>query len=236
MPQRSTEHIERTGKNNAHPHKNGAVTHTSRKDSNDNASRTTAIKKAKSAADDRNLLKIKIILVGISPTVWRRLLVPSDTSLKELHLIIQTAMGWTNSHNHRFGKNGESFTPRETKKHAIGTYKTLTVSDLISSIGDEMTYEYHAGDGWIHTLTLEETRGRKDDSFEPICVGGSKSSPPEKCRNTGEYAFMLEAIRNEYHPEHDYILNHFGGFNPDSFDRALVNMMLAEKDYGWGEM
>ncbi len=38
----------------------------------------------------------------MKPPVWRRLQVPSKTSLAELHHIIQAAMGWDDCHLHRF--------------------------------------------------------------------------------------------------------------------------------------
>jgi Plasmid pRiA4b ORF-3-like protein len=38
-------------------------------------------------------LQLKVRLLELSPMVWRRLLVPAATSLRELHGIIQVAMG-----------------------------------------------------------------------------------------------------------------------------------------------
>src|SRR3954447_6696951 len=38
----------------------------------------------------------------ISPMIWRRLLVRSDSALAALHDTIQIAFGWTDSHLHRF--------------------------------------------------------------------------------------------------------------------------------------
>ncbi len=40
------------------------------------------------------------------PQIWRRLSVPGDTTLRRLDRIIQTAMGWTNSHMHTFTAGG----------------------------------------------------------------------------------------------------------------------------------
>jgi Plasmid pRiA4b ORF-3-like protein len=38
----------------------------------------------------------------VSPLVWRRLLVASETSLGELHEILQNAFDWSGEHLHRF--------------------------------------------------------------------------------------------------------------------------------------
>ena len=39
------------------------------------------------------ILQLKVWLLAISPTVRHRLLVPVDTTLRELHGILQVAMG-----------------------------------------------------------------------------------------------------------------------------------------------
>jgi hypothetical protein len=38
----------------------------------------------------------------VSPLVWRRLLVVNETSLGELHEILQNAFDWSGEHLHRF--------------------------------------------------------------------------------------------------------------------------------------
>jgi hypothetical protein len=48
---------------------------------------------------------IKVSLRYMKPPIWRRLQVPSTTSLAELHDIIQAAMGWYDCHLHQFEVN-----------------------------------------------------------------------------------------------------------------------------------
>jgi hypothetical protein len=48
-------------------------------------------------------MQLKLSLRGVSkPPVWRRLLVPADMRLDRLHDVIQTSMGWTDTHLHVF--------------------------------------------------------------------------------------------------------------------------------------
>ena len=49
-----------------------------------------------------DILQLKIRLPGISPMIWRRLLVLWSTNIAELHGILQVAMGWEDDHLHRF--------------------------------------------------------------------------------------------------------------------------------------
>ena len=46
--------------------------------------------------------QLKVQLRNVRPPIWRRLLVPGDITLAELHEVIQTAIGWTNTHLHEF--------------------------------------------------------------------------------------------------------------------------------------
>ena len=47
-------------------------------------------------------MQIKVWLLGISPMAWRRVLVLSTCTLRELHGVIQVAMGWEGIHLYQF--------------------------------------------------------------------------------------------------------------------------------------
>jgi hypothetical protein len=49
-----------------------------------------------------SVLQLKIRLLGLSPMVWRRVLVPETYSLRELHGVIQVTMGWESLHLFEF--------------------------------------------------------------------------------------------------------------------------------------
>ena len=48
------------------------------------------------------IYRLHVWIRQISPMIWRRLLVRSDSTLAALHDTIQIAFGWTDSHLHRF--------------------------------------------------------------------------------------------------------------------------------------
>jgi hypothetical protein len=48
------------------------------------------------------IARLKVALEGAEPTVMRRLDVPLKIRLDRLHLVLQAAMGWTNSHLYEF--------------------------------------------------------------------------------------------------------------------------------------
>ena len=56
-----------------------------------------------------NAIQIHVALDDIEPPIWRRLVVSLDTTLAELHHILQAAMGWTDSHLHDFQVGGLTY-------------------------------------------------------------------------------------------------------------------------------
>jgi hypothetical protein len=53
--------------------------------------------------------QLHLLLLEISPAIWRRLLVRSDCSLADLHYFIQIAFGWSDAHLHQFSLHGKSY-------------------------------------------------------------------------------------------------------------------------------
>jgi hypothetical protein len=101
---------------------------------------------------------LKIFLREISPMIWRRLLVTGDTTLVELHKIVQISMGWEGHHLWTFSTNGHEY------GHAYGaglrkeTYET-TLSDLGLRVRERFLYNYDFGDYWQHEMRLDRCTG-----------------------------------------------------------------------------
>ena len=84
----------------------------------------------------KKIYQIQISLKGFKPEIWRRLLIPSDLLLSDFHKIIQTSMGWTNSHLHQFIKNRTFYTVRMQDDDLWDEldnvdYKKMKISDLL---------------------------------------------------------------------------------------------------------
>ena len=58
-------------------------------------------------ADD--VLELRLVLLGVNPLIWRRLLVRADASVADLHYTIQIAMGWEDVHLHCFHIRGRDY-------------------------------------------------------------------------------------------------------------------------------
>ena len=53
-----------------------------------------------------SVFQLRVVLRGISPLIWRRLLVRSDTTFARLHDVLQVAFGWDDVHLHCFRVHG----------------------------------------------------------------------------------------------------------------------------------
>src|SRR4029450_13904223 len=52
---------------------------------------------------------LRIALRGVSPLIWRRVLVRGDTTIADLHATLQVVLGWTDEHLHRFVVHGKAY-------------------------------------------------------------------------------------------------------------------------------
>lgn len=95
-----------------------------------------------------SVLQLKITLNHIKPPIWRRVLVDSDIKLPDLHKIIQTVMGWTNSHLHQFiiGNRYYSLPDDESFCEAVD-YRRIKLDSLCNTPKSKFIYEYDFGDG-----------------------------------------------------------------------------------------
>src|SRR5262245_46447129 len=62
------------------------------------------------------IYQIKVTLLWSSPPIWRRLLVPSDITLSDLHYLVQRSMGRDNSHLHEFHCRGKRYGPTDPEQ------------------------------------------------------------------------------------------------------------------------
>jgi len=55
------------------------------------------------------IYQLRLVLTGISPIIWRRLLVSSETTIAQLHQYIQVSFNWSGEHLHRFRVHGKDY-------------------------------------------------------------------------------------------------------------------------------
>lgn len=177
----------------------------------------------------RQIYQLKITLEGIDPPVWRRILVASTTALPELHDILQRTMGWSDCHLHQFLIGDKRYgTPEPDYDDGTLDESRLRLSTLLRQAGAQMVYEYDFGDGWIHTLLLEDLLPFTPGQALPRCLAGERACPPEDVGGPWGYANFLDAWGNKTHPEHHGMVAWAGKrFDPERCDLAGINRCLA---------
>jgi hypothetical protein len=138
---------------------------------------------------ESDIYQPRVVLLGISPIIWRRLLVRSDSAIADLHHTLQITFGWSDDHLHRFLIHGRRYgvayiggiTFRDDPRR-------IKLSDLGLRVKEKFFYEYDFNDQWRHLIRVEAILPSESDQRYPVCIGGKRAAPPEDCG--GPWAFM----------------------------------------------
>jgi hypothetical protein len=165
---------------------------------------------------------------------------PGDLTLARLHDVIQEAMGWYNSHLHRFRTGRDHRSPHFVTNFDLDEGEDGVLEDdvrldqLLVEKGDELWYEYDFGDGWDHRLVVEEVLEEPPSTAR--CTGGRMACPPEDCGGLGGYEELAAWVRSGYVDSqlpgvfddaahaHDWLPL---DWHPDHFDVEETNAALA---------
>ena len=133
--------------------------------------------------------RLRVVVRGVSPLIWRRLLVPADTTIAGLHAVLQIAFSWTGTHLHRFVVQG--------REYGIGYVggvgfrddpHLVRLADLGLRPTERFVYDYDFTDGWRLGLRLEQVLVMDPGRVYPRCTGGRRAAPPEA--SGGVWAFL----------------------------------------------
>jgi hypothetical protein len=172
-----------------------------------------------------SLLRLKITLRGVSkPPVWRRVLVPADMTLDELHEVILHAMGWSGGHLHSFRSGLGEFGPADDDFGLDLEDETeVELGALLAEPGDRLKYTYDFGDDWEHDIRVEEVIPPDAAGAAPVCLAGKGACPPEDCGGTYGYAELKAALADPEHEEHDSLLGWLGLASASQFDATAFS-------------
>jgi Plasmid pRiA4b ORF-3-like protein len=187
--------------------------------------------------------QLKVALRGISPLIWRRLLVHAKTSIADLHYILQLALGWTNSHLHRFLIHGKEYgIAYDGGMNFDDDPKQIRLRDFRFRLRERFLYEYDFGDNWQHDIRVEQIVAADTRGTYPVCIGGKRAAPPEECGGAAvylaqwrrwQYDFLCGRLQDRNRDaERDFFADdedensHESGYDPNHFNRREVNAEL----------
>jgi hypothetical protein len=176
--------------------------------------------------------QLRIELLEVTPTIWRRLLIPSDIRLPKLHRVLQTVLGWTNSHLHEFvisGKRYAIYDPEFSSELKQRDERRVVLEKALEPETRCFDYIYDFGDSWHHIVIVEHLYARLDAHNPFSCVAGENACPPEDVGGPHGYGEFLEVLADPTHEEHEHYTTWSGGnFDPKRFDRDAVNAALEK--------
>jgi len=197
-------------------------------------------------------MQLRVWIDGSEPKIWRRLIAEPCLTLEQLHLALQHAFGWTDSHLHQFHeKNGRRYAIRtpyddDFGEPAVDERKTL-LADVFTRKKKAIAYEYDFGDSWIHIIEFEgmvdseaaasalkggggSAAGR---SRAVVCIDGARNGPPEDCGGMWGYERLLElkslppGTAADLDEDDREMLEWLGDWDAEGFDLAEINRSIS---------
>lgn len=134
------------------------------------------------------IYQLRVVIAGVSPLIWRRLLVPADTTIAGLHTILQTVFEWSGEHLHRFVIHGTEYGISYAGSEGFhDDARKVRLEDLGLRLGERFSYEYNYFAAWTCDLRLKQIQPGEPGRTYPRCIGGRRAGPPEEW--LGPWAF-----------------------------------------------
>ena len=183
------------------------------------------------------IARLKITLDDVEPRVMRRVYVPFDIRLDRLHLVIQVAMGWTNSHLYEFrlGETGWGIPNRDFPDDAQDARKA-SLATLLTEYGKKkFDYIYDFGDCWEHTIAIEKILESLPEQEYPCLIEAEGNCPPE---DVGGYPGYEELLAAKADPKHERRQEFedwmdLDAFDPKTPDTAFIKLALKALAKKW---
>ena len=175
------------------------------------------------------VFQLRVELDGITPPVWRRLLVSGRASLHELHGVIQRAMGPDAHGGYRFSVDGVRYADPADEPVAGPSADAVSLESLGLHAGARFLHvaEHHAG-VWRHVVTLEQVTPRLVGQRLPSCIAGGRAGPPDECSGPEAYRELLAVIADPLDPRaaelRSWLPEHF---DPEYVNVTAINAVLA---------
>lgn len=175
------------------------------------------------------LLQFEVSLQHIRPRIWRRFEIDAKATFEDLHLAIQDAFGWQQTHLYEFrrGARGVALARMPSPKgqdfwEDLGEAPDADrarVADAFTVAGAnaKCVYVYDFGDRWGHLVRLRKVVETKERVMRRL-LAGKRSGPPEDCGGVPGYYGCCEFVATGTHPEHGDFGDWLGEWKPDAFD------------------
>lgn len=191
------------------------------------------------APEQPQALTLHVEVELVEPRVWRTIVVRSDLSLEDLHLVLQRAVGWQDYHLHRFWARADQeswqgpyfLTDMDVAEGELGTHeRAARLDQVFREVGDALRYTYDFGDDWHHQVRLEAVGELPADAPDAVCTGGEMAGPLEDSGGPPGYTELVAAFSDDppLSRLEDYVREWLPeGWDPEELDLDQVNAALS---------
>jgi hypothetical protein len=183
--------------------------------------------------DPENIFQLKLTLTDSFPEIWRRVLVPDECTLGDLHYVISYAFGWFEDSEHEFSQGEVTYGPKGKGSAADREDEhKVFLTRLFRRPGHSMRYAYSLLDEWHVHVELEGEQAPVPRGHYPCCIAGNNDGPPDGVGGISRHNEVVKAFGN---PESwKALLAEVGwpgwmqhGFEPTCLDIGDINGALG---------
>jgi hypothetical protein len=175
------------------------------------------------------IVTIRMELIDTEPLICREVIVPTSITLRVLHDVIQTVMGWFDYHLWEFTVGETRYGPPLDDDWGDSPRRDAAKTRLKDVLGQRRTvidYIYDFGDSWEMRLVAQDVR-EGEFGAHPSYAGGEGAAPPEDCGGLPGFYNLLDALADEDHPDHEELSEFFEEYDPRVIDGEKIEYGLS---------
>jgi len=147
----------------------------------------------------QSIYQLRLLLSRVSPLIWRRFLVSSETSIAELHEYIQIAFAWSGEHLHRFRIQGKDYGIAYQGGISFDDNpQRVPLSRFRLHLHEHFRYEYDFTAPWQVQIRWEKILPLDRHRAVPVCSDGRGAAPSEEHAGPLAYLQRLDRHRHEF--------------------------------------
>jgi hypothetical protein len=186
--------------------------------------------------DESKIYQLRATIRQSNPPIWRRIQVPSDMTLGELHDVMQVVFEWDGDHLHNFVARRVEYGDLEYLEDAEDEWE-VTLAEVAPAKRSKLTYTYDFGDNWEVELVVEDRLPVDPAAEYPRLLAGERAAPPDDIGGIWSWEQIAEVMRQpggleaaaKQDENWEFYLDWFpDDFNPDAFDPSVIDQQLRQ--------
>ncbi len=193
--------------------------------------------------------QLKLALKGAASPIWRKIAIASDSTLADLHDIIQIVFEWDDCHLHAFYDGKTEYQSANSEPTNIfdetEDESQAALFQIFTQEKHKIRYIYDFGDD--HTIEISLDKIIPEHGKSVKLLSGKRMAPPEDCGGIYQFETIRTIAQDKMHPQFKEIremaemmdlIDHRGNFCEEVFDKEYIDLLNSELellDYNFEE-